>query len=165
MNSCSTMLRPIAALLTGLALAASAQAQGVLDTKKGQGGSEVQGAAGTQGAQGAAGDLERCDKPMGAVAVVVESEASCKERGVVPLGSQLAAITVNSAYHGTRLDVEHIASVMRRVVDDVCAAEGITPAEMARDAFFMSHETYTPARGGSAAAEIEASKAFTRLSS
>jgi curli biogenesis system outer membrane secretion channel CsgG len=30
----------------------------------------VQGAAGTQGAQGAASDLERCDKPMGAVAVV-----------------------------------------------------------------------------------------------
>ncbi len=70
MNSSSTMLRPIAALLTGLALAASAQAQGVLDTKKGQGGSEVQGAAGTQGAQGAAGDLEHCDKPMGAMAVV-----------------------------------------------------------------------------------------------
>ena len=27
--------------------------------------------------------------------------------------------------------------------------EGITPQEMARQAFFMSHETYTPARGGS----------------
>jgi curli biogenesis system outer membrane secretion channel CsgG len=48
----------------------SVQAQGVLDTKKGKGGSDVQGAAGTQGAQGAASDLEKCDKPMGAVAVV-----------------------------------------------------------------------------------------------
>jgi curli biogenesis system outer membrane secretion channel CsgG len=63
-------LRPIATILAGLLLAAGAQAQGVLDTKKGKGGSEVQGAAGTQGAQGAAGDLEKCDKPMGAVAVV-----------------------------------------------------------------------------------------------
>ncbi|MEX0733819.1 MAG: CsgG/HfaB family protein [Steroidobacteraceae bacterium] len=70
MNSCARVLRPIAAVVTGLTLAMSAQAQGVLDTKKGKGGSEVQGAAGTQGAQGAAGDLERCDKAMGAVAVV-----------------------------------------------------------------------------------------------
>lgn len=70
MNSSSTTLRPIAAFIAGLALAAGAQAQGVLDPKKGEGGSEVQGAAGTQGAQGAAGDLERCDKPMGAMAVV-----------------------------------------------------------------------------------------------
>jgi acyl transferase domain-containing protein/acyl carrier protein/NAD(P)-dependent dehydrogenase (short-subunit alcohol dehydrogenase family)/phosphopantetheinyl transferase len=93
---------------------------------------------------------------MGAVGVVVETERSCRERGVVPLAEQLAAVIVNSAFHGTRLDVEHIAGVMQRVVADVCAAEGITPSEMARHAFFMSHETYTPARGGSAAAEIEA---------
>ena len=70
MNSSSTTFRPIAACIAGLALAAGAQAQGILDAKKGEGGSEVQGAAGTQGAQGAAGDLERCDKPMGAMAVV-----------------------------------------------------------------------------------------------
>jgi len=69
MNSRTFALRPVAALLAGL-LTVSAQAQGVLDAKKGQGGSDVQGAAGTQGAQGAATDLESCDKPMGAVAVV-----------------------------------------------------------------------------------------------
>jgi acyl transferase domain-containing protein/NAD(P)-dependent dehydrogenase (short-subunit alcohol dehydrogenase family)/phosphopantetheinyl transferase len=96
---------------------------------------------------------------MGAVAVVVETEAACRARGVVPIATQLAALTVNSAFHGTRLDVDHIAGVLKQMVDDVCAAEGITPEQMARDAFFMSHETYTPARGGSAAAEIEALRA------
>ncbi len=70
MISSARVLRPIAALLSGVVVVVSVQAQGVLDTKKGQGGSDVQGAAGTQGAQGAATDLERCDKPMGAVAVV-----------------------------------------------------------------------------------------------
>jgi len=70
MNSRALALRPIAALLTGIVLAASVQAESVLDTKKGKGGSDVQGAAGTQGAQGAASDLEKCDKPMGAMAVV-----------------------------------------------------------------------------------------------
>ena len=60
----------LAVLLLAPALCVTAQAQGITGTKKGAGGSEVQGAAGTQGAQGAADDLERCDKPMGAMAVV-----------------------------------------------------------------------------------------------
>ena len=64
------MSHAIAAVLCGLFVVAGAGAQGVLDTKKGKGGSDVQGAAGTQGAQGAASDLEHCDKPMGAMAVV-----------------------------------------------------------------------------------------------
>jgi hypothetical protein len=44
-------------------------AEGPLATKKGQGGSEVQGSAGPGGSQGDNG-LEHCDKPMGAMAVV-----------------------------------------------------------------------------------------------
>jgi hypothetical protein len=70
MKSYADVLRVVAAVLVGSALATGAVAQGVLGQKKGKGGSEVQGAAGTQGAEGAASDLERCDKPMGAVAVV-----------------------------------------------------------------------------------------------
>ncbi len=59
------------ALIAACFVVTGAQAQdGVLDAKKGKGGSDVQGAAGTQGAQGAASDLARCDKPMGAMAVV-----------------------------------------------------------------------------------------------
>jgi len=58
-------------LAGGLALAAlTAEAQGLTDMKKGEGGSAVQGSAGTSGAVGAASDLEHCDKPMGTVAVV-----------------------------------------------------------------------------------------------
>ncbi|HWN06898.1 MAG TPA: CsgG/HfaB family protein [Steroidobacteraceae bacterium] len=70
MNTNSHSLRPVTAFLAACIVTMGAQAQGVTDAKKGQGGSAVQGAAGTQGAQGAAGDLEHCDKPMGAVAVV-----------------------------------------------------------------------------------------------
>jgi hypothetical protein len=47
----------------------TAFAQGVTGTKQGQGGSVVQGNAGTRGSNAPEG-LERCDKPMGAVAVV-----------------------------------------------------------------------------------------------
>ena len=59
-----------AALTCVLGVAAAAHGQGITDMKKGEGGSAVQGSSGPSGSQGAASDLERCDKPMGAVAVV-----------------------------------------------------------------------------------------------
>ncbi len=57
--------------LTAVAFVVSsgAAAQGVTGMKQGKGGSVVQGAAGTEGSTGAAG-VEKCDKPMGAMAVV-----------------------------------------------------------------------------------------------
>lgn len=64
------MLRTALVFLTGMFVACGAAAEGPTSMKEGAGGSVVQGAAGTQGAQGASGDLQRCDKPMGAVAVV-----------------------------------------------------------------------------------------------
>ena len=70
MKAYTGVLRLFAAVVIGSVLAAGAQAEGVLSQQKGKGGSEVQGAAGTQGAQGASKDLEHCDKPMGALAVV-----------------------------------------------------------------------------------------------
>jgi hypothetical protein len=57
-------------LASTLAMAMSVHAQGITDMKKGEGGSAVQGAAGPSGSVDAASDLERCDKPMGALAVV-----------------------------------------------------------------------------------------------
>ena len=60
------------ALIAGagaMVFAASANAQGITQTKQGKGGSVVQGSAGTDGSSGAKG-LEHCDKPMGALAVV-----------------------------------------------------------------------------------------------
>jgi hypothetical protein len=57
-------------LAAACAMAASAAfAQGITGNKQGQGGSVVQGNAGTRGSNAPEG-LERCDKPMGAVAVV-----------------------------------------------------------------------------------------------
>ena len=57
------------AFTTLAVLASAAAAAGPLEMKKGSGGSEVQGSAGPGGSQGDTG-LEKCDKPMGAMAVV-----------------------------------------------------------------------------------------------
>jgi len=92
---------------------------------------------------------------MGAAAVVVESADAARERGIQPICEVLGAVTANSAYHGTRLDVEHIGQVMETLVRQA-EARGVDRYAIAGQTLFMSHETYTPARGGSAAAEINA---------
>nr|MCU0265311.1 acyltransferase domain-containing protein [Actinomycetes bacterium] len=92
---------------------------------------------------------------MGAAALVVESAEAARERGVRPICEVLSTVTANSAFHGTRLDVEHISQVMERLVSQA-EARGVRRDEIAAETVFVSHETYTPARGGSAAAEINA---------
>jgi acyl transferase domain-containing protein/acyl carrier protein len=93
---------------------------------------------------------------MGAAAMVVESADAAAERGLRPICEVLGAVAANSAFHGTRLDVEHIRDVMENLVREVESKAGIRREEFAPATVFVSHETYTPARGGSASAEIHA---------
>src|SRR5271157_2287133 len=53
---------------------------------------------------------------MGAAALVVESLDAARERGIQPICEVLSAVTANSAFHGTRLDVQHIGQVMEDLV-------------------------------------------------
>ncbi|MGE5695920.1 MAG: SDR family NAD(P)-dependent oxidoreductase [Candidatus Sericytochromatia bacterium] len=92
---------------------------------------------------------------MGAAAFVVESADSARERGLAPICEVLGAVTANSAFHGTRLDVEHIGAVMEKLLEQA-EARGVDRHAIAASTVFVSHETYTPARGGSASAEIHA---------
>ena len=93
---------------------------------------------------------------MGAAAMVIESAEAARERGIRPICEVLGAVTANSAFHGTRLDPEHICGVMEKLVAEAEAGNGFRRREAAARMLFVSHETYTPARGGSASAEIHA---------
>ncbi len=93
---------------------------------------------------------------MGSVGLVVESEDAVRERGMRAIVELLASETANSAFHGTRLDVEHISLVMERLLSSAERRFGINRLAIAAQTVFMSHETFTPARGGSAAAEVMA---------
>ncbi|HEX9110392.1 MAG TPA: acyltransferase domain-containing protein, partial [Terriglobales bacterium] len=93
---------------------------------------------------------------MGAAALVVESADAARERGIQPICEVLSSVTANSAFHGTRLDVQHIGQVMEDLVAQAETHCGISRREIAPQTVFVSHETYTPARGGSASAEIHA---------
>ncbi len=93
---------------------------------------------------------------MGACALVVESEDAVRERGMRGIVEVLSTEVANSAFHGTRLDVEHIASVMNSLMTAAERRFGIDRRAIAPHLVFVSHETYTPARGGSASAEVVA---------
>ena len=93
---------------------------------------------------------------MGAAALVVESAGAARQRGIQPICEVLATETGNSAFHGTRLDVQHIGQVMESLMAKAETRGKISRREIAPQTVFVSHETYTPARGGSASAEIHA---------
>ena len=93
---------------------------------------------------------------MGGAAFVLERANDASERGVVPYVEVLGAEIANSAFHPTRLDTGHAAEVMERFVARMEARWSLDRGSLADRMTFMSHEPYTPPRGGSAAAEVEA---------
>ncbi|MCG6928799.1 MAG: acyltransferase domain-containing protein, partial [Acidobacteria bacterium] len=93
---------------------------------------------------------------MGACAMVVESQDAVEERGMRGIVELLSSEAANSAFHATRLDVEHISGVVESLVASAERRYGLSRMAMAPETVFISHETYTPARGGSAAAEVMA---------
>jgi 3-oxoacyl-(acyl-carrier-protein) synthase/NAD(P)-dependent dehydrogenase (short-subunit alcohol dehydrogenase family)/phosphopantetheinyl transferase (holo-ACP synthase) len=93
---------------------------------------------------------------MGAVGLVIEADGLAEERGMEPLADVMATHFVNSAFHPTRLDVDHIAGEVGKMIGRAEADFKLKRDDIADKTVFVSHETYTPARGGSAAAEIAA---------
>ncbi|MFA6584813.1 MAG: beta-ketoacyl synthase N-terminal-like domain-containing protein, partial [Elusimicrobiaceae bacterium] len=95
---------------------------------------------------------------MGAASLVIEDETEVAERGMKPLARLLATEIANSAFHPTRIDVNHVCEIMDRLMTKAETRYGLNRSAMAKNMMFMSHETYTPARGGSASAEVNALK-------
>ena len=93
---------------------------------------------------------------MGAAAFVVERKSESDARGVQPMAELLGTKIANSAFHGTRLDVEHVAHTVDGFISEMEERWGLDRHKMAPETVFFSHETYTPARGGSAQAEVKA---------
>ncbi len=92
----------------------------------------------------------------GAVSLIVERKDTINERGLNGQAEILGSYLGNSAFHSTRIDQDHLAREMSRFVKRVETRHDLERAVYAPKTIFMSHETYTPARGGSADAEIKA---------
>lgn len=92
----------------------------------------------------------------GASAFVIEKAGAPQARGLTPIASVVTAKFANSAFHATRLEQTSVAEMFTDVVSEVAASTGLSSEQLAKQTFFVSHETYTPARGGSSAAEVNA---------
>jgi len=77
--------------VTALTLTGAAAAQGITGYKQGKGASPVTGAAGTDGSTGDSG-LDKCEKPMGAVAVVEPQDFVVSSLGRYGLQSPVSLI-------------------------------------------------------------------------
>jgi len=93
---------------------------------------------------------------MGGAAFVLERADDSAERGVTPYVELLGAHLGNSAFHPTRLDVDHVSASLDRFMTKMENDWGLDRHAIASRMSFMSHEPATPPRGGSAAAEIHA---------
>ena len=92
----------------------------------------------------------------GAVGLVIESQACARKRGMNGQCEILGTHIANSAYHTYNIDVPHMSREMKKFISKVEKQNGIKKQDYADKLLFMSHETYTPARGGSADAEVTA---------
>ncbi|HSL60258.1 MAG TPA: beta-ketoacyl synthase N-terminal-like domain-containing protein, partial [Desulfotignum sp.] len=92
----------------------------------------------------------------GAVGLVIEEESEVTRRGMRGQCEILGTHIANSAYHTYNIDVPHMAKEMTKFINRVEKRTGLKKQDYADKLLFMSHETYTPARGGSADAEVTA---------
>ncbi|MFX0082695.1 MAG: SDR family NAD(P)-dependent oxidoreductase [Candidatus Hodarchaeota archaeon] len=92
----------------------------------------------------------------GASAFVIEQNSEAEARGVKPIVEILGSYFGNSAYHGTRLDKDDISQRLNDFILKMEKVHGISKRELANEGMFVSHETYSPARGGSAESELRA---------
>ncbi len=92
----------------------------------------------------------------GAVGLVIENKASAVERGMKGQAEILGTHIANSGYHSYNIDVPHMTAEMTKFITKIEKQHGLSKDKYAKKLLFMSHETYTPARGGSADAEVQA---------
>lgn len=117
-------LLPAGVLVSALAVAMTVFAQGITDMKKGEGGSAVQGSAGPGGSSDAPSDLERCDKPMGTVAVVEPQNNVALALSRYKLGSPTGLIRLMVQQSNCFLVVERGAGMQNLMQERALADSG-----------------------------------------
>ncbi|HEX7510495.1 MAG TPA: beta-ketoacyl synthase N-terminal-like domain-containing protein, partial [Chitinivibrionales bacterium] len=89
----------------------------------------------------------------GAIGIIVEARSECEKRGVIPICKLLGTHSFNTAGHASQLDVARYAAELEVFIEKIEKTHGIKRQEMAEQLLYMSHETYTPARGGCSESE------------
>ncbi len=123
-----SMRRAIVVTACAVLVPAIAAAQGgITQPKQGQGGSVVKGAAGTDGSKGDSG-LEKCDKPMGAMAVVEPQNAVLVALSRYKLSSPVGLIRMMIQQSNCFIVVERGAGMQNLMQERQLAQAGETRA-------------------------------------
>lgn len=93
---------------------------------------------------------------MGAVGLVIEADSETAKRGVNPIADIMGSYFANSAYHGTKMNPEHVKQCFKTFMKKMTTQYQLTVADIAQSCLYMSHETFTPPKGNAAKTEIEA---------
>ncbi len=94
----------------------------------------------------------------GAVGMVIERSDVINDRGMNGQAEILGTFIGNSAFHPTKIDVDHVSDIMIDFIRKAEKRHNLDRSQYTKKLLFMSHETYTPARGGSADSEVKALK-------
>ncbi|MBN2528539.1 MAG: SDR family NAD(P)-dependent oxidoreductase [Deltaproteobacteria bacterium] len=89
----------------------------------------------------------------GAVAIVIERLDEVQKRGVRPVCELLGSHVFNTAGHHARLNVPMYADELKVFLDEMAQQYQLDLKALSSDLIYVSHETYTPARGGCSEAE------------
>jgi len=92
----------------------------------------------------------------GAVGVVLETQEEVARRGVAAICQLLGTHSFNTAQHPSQIDAGQFAHELDKFISRMEHTYGLNRNEMARQLIYISHETYTPPRGGCSQTEAEA---------
>lgn len=92
----------------------------------------------------------------GAVSIIMEKQDCVRQRGLNGQAQVMGTHLANSAFHAFNIDVRHLANEMNRFLTGIEKRYALDKSDYPSRLLLMSHETYTPARGGSADAEVMA---------
>ncbi len=92
----------------------------------------------------------------GAVGVVLETKEEVEKRGVVPVAQLLGTHSFNTAQHPSQIDADQFAHELDKFISRMERTYGLNRTELAKQLIYISHETYTPPRGGCSQTEAEA---------
>ncbi len=92
----------------------------------------------------------------GAVGVVLETKEEVEKRGVVPVAQLLGTHSFNTAQHPSQIDADQFAHELDKFISRMEKEYGLNRNELAKQLIYISHETYTPPRGGCSQTEAEA---------
>lgn len=95
-------------------------------------------------------DIKRNGMIMSAAAVgiILESKKEVEKRGVIELCELLGSHSFNTANHPSQIDSKGFSHELNKFISKIESKYNLQRKDMAKDLIYISHETYTPPRGG-----------------